>query len=75
MASGLAPPFAGPVAFEHVRRYSSGIITLTEDEIRAAVKLTYDRGLVVEAAGAASLAAVMCGKVPSIFDYIYILKV
>ena len=71
VASGLAPPFAGPVAFEHIKRYSAGIITLTEDEIRNAVKFTYDRGLVVEAAGAASLAAVMSGKVRTKISFTY----
>ena len=63
IASGLAPPFAGENAFNHVKNFVQGIILINEDEIKATVSTAFERGLVVEPAGTAALAAVLTGKV------------
>ena len=63
IASGLAPPFAGTNAFQHIRKFVQGIILITEDEIKATVSAAFKRGLVIEPAGTAALAAVLTGKV------------
>ena len=63
IASGLAPPFAGKNAFNHIRKFVRGIILVSEEEIKATVAVLFNRGLVVEPAGTAALAAVLTGKV------------
>jgi threo-3-hydroxy-L-aspartate ammonia-lyase len=39
LADGLRTQSVGPINFEHIRAYVDDIITVTEDEIRAAMKL------------------------------------
>ena len=39
MADGLRTQSIGPINFEHIRRYVDDIVTVTEDEIREAVRL------------------------------------
>jgi threonine dehydratase len=39
IADGLRTQSIGPINFEHMRRYVDDIVTVTEDEIREAVKL------------------------------------
>jgi threonine dehydratase len=39
MADGLRTQSIGPINFEHIRRYVDDIVTVTEDEIRNAVRL------------------------------------
>ena len=39
MADGLRTQSIGPINFEHIRRYVDDIVTVTEDEIRKAVRL------------------------------------
>ena len=63
IASGLAPPFAGENAYNHVQKFVRGIILISEDEIKATVSTAFQRGLVVEPAGTAALAAILTGKV------------
>ena len=63
VAAGLAPPFAGGNAFLHVQEFCDGIALVTEQEIKEAVKIAYQHGLVVEPSGAAALAAFMNGKI------------
>jgi len=57
VAAGLAPPFAGENAFKHVKQFVDEVVTVTEDEIKYAVKAAFNNGLVVEPSGAAALAA------------------
>ena len=63
IASGLAPPFAGENAYNHVQKFVRGILLISEDEIKATVSTAFQRGLVVEPAGTAALAAILTGKV------------
>jgi threonine dehydratase len=39
IADGLRTQSIGPINFEHIRRYVNDIVTVTEDEIREAVRL------------------------------------
>jgi len=65
IADGLAPPFVGELNLEHVRRQVEDVVLVTDDEIRAAMRLLAERcKLVAEPAGAASVAALLAGKLP-----------
>jgi len=65
IAAGLAPPFAGSNAFQHVSAYADGVVLVTEDQIREACLALHSNGLVVEPSGCAALASVLAGKVTS----------
>jgi threonine dehydratase len=64
MADGLRNQALGRLPFAHLRRYLAGIVTVTEDEIAAAVRILATRGrLVVEPSGAVGMAAHLAGRV------------
>jgi threonine dehydratase len=57
MADGLRTQSIGPINFEHIRRYVDDIVTVTEDEIREAVRLlSADAQTVAEPSGAVAVA-------------------
>ncbi|MCU1300126.1 MAG: Pyridoxal-5-phosphate-dependent enzyme beta subunit [Candidatus Sulfotelmatobacter sp.] len=57
IADGLRTQSIGPINFEHIRRYVDDIVTVTEDEIRGAVKLLASNPLTVaEPSGAVAAA-------------------
>lgn len=57
LADGLRTQSIGPINFEHIRRNVDDIITVTEDEIRAAMKLlAQNPQTVAEPSGAVSVA-------------------
>jgi threonine dehydratase len=57
MADGLRTQSIGPINFEHIRRYVDDIVTVTEDEIREAVKLLASNpATVAEPSGAVAVA-------------------
>jgi threonine dehydratase len=57
-ADGLRVPEIGALPWEHIRRQVAGIVTVTEDEIAAAVaRLALDARLVTEPSGAVTAAA------------------
>src|SRR5271170_4367587 len=57
MADGLRTQSVGPINFEHIRRYLDDIVTVTEDEIREAVRLlAANPATVAEPSGAVALA-------------------
>jgi len=63
LADGMTPPFVGALPLEIAREAVDEIVTVTEDEIREAMRLLMTRAkLVVEGAGAAATAAVLSGK-------------
>jgi threonine dehydratase len=66
LADGMAGNIEdGSVTIELVGRYVDQLVTVTEDEIRAAlVYLLLERGIVAEGSGAAPVAAVLAGRVP-----------
>ncbi len=65
IADGIAVKSPGAITFETCSKYVDDIVTVTEDEICAAIlKLIESEKMVAEGAGAASVAAVMYNKVP-----------
>ena len=64
-ADGIAVKEPGVHTFDLVNRYVDGIVTVTEDEIAAAILALIERQkMVAEGAGAVSVAAAMFNKVP-----------
>jgi threonine dehydratase len=58
VADGLRAPALGAHAWEHVRRYVDGIVTVSEESIRDAMRvLGEETGLVAEPSGAVATAA------------------
>ncbi|MER7046636.1 threonine ammonia-lyase [Streptomyces jumonjinensis] len=65
IADGLRTPMVGELTWQHIQRYVDGIVTVTEDEIRAAVGVLAGRAhLVAEPSGAVATAAFLAGRVP-----------
>ena len=57
IADGLRTQSIGPINFEHIRRYVDDIVTVTEDEIRQAVRLlAANPATVAEPSGAVAVA-------------------
>lgn len=64
IADGLAAPYAGKLNLECVQKYVDEVVLVPDSEIIRAVKLLLERAkLLVEPAGAASVAALLAGKV------------
>jgi len=64
IADGLAAPFAGTIGLEIVRERVERIVLVSEAEIEEAMRFLYTRAkLACEAAGAASTAALLAGKI------------
>jgi threonine dehydratase len=58
LADGLRTQSIGPINFEHIRRFVDNIVTVTEDEIRAAMRrMATSARLVPEPSGAVTFAA------------------
>ena len=65
IADGIAVKEPGPHTFEYVKKKVDDIVTVTDDEISAAIlALIEKQKLIAEGAGAASVAAAMFHKVP-----------
>ncbi|HEY7092430.1 MAG TPA: pyridoxal-phosphate dependent enzyme, partial [Ktedonobacterales bacterium] len=65
IADGLAAPFTGKLNLEAVQQYVDEIVLVTDDEIRAGMRLLLERAkALTEPAGAAGLAALLAGKIP-----------
>jgi threonine dehydratase len=63
LADGMTPPFVGAIPLEAARRLVDEIVTVTEEEIIAAMELLLTRAkLYVEGSGAAATAALLSGK-------------
>jgi threonine dehydratase len=63
LADGMTPPFVGALPLEIAREAMDEVVTVTEDEIREAMRLLMTRAkLVVEGSGAAAVAALLAGK-------------
>ncbi|HEY4379745.1 MAG TPA: threonine/serine dehydratase [Acidobacteriaceae bacterium] len=60
ICDGLRTQSVGVLNFEHILRYVDGIVTVSEDEVRAAMRIVLAAtGLVAEPSGAATLAAAL----------------
>lgn len=65
IADGIAVKEPGQHTFEYCKQYVDDIVTVTDDEISAAIlSLIENQKLIAEGAGATSVAAVMFGKIP-----------
>ncbi|MCA2186034.1 threonine ammonia-lyase [Nonomuraea cavernae] len=65
IADGLRADLS-PLTFAHLRRHLDGIVTVSEDEIRQAMRHLFGSArLVAEPSGAVATAAVLSGKVPA----------
>lgn len=64
IADGLAPPFAGEHTLRHVQRFVDEVVRVSDGEIADALRVLMQRcKLSAEPSGAASLAALLSGKV------------
>jgi len=62
--NGLAPPYAGKNALRYVQRFVDQVVLVEDEEVKHTMSLLFHRyKLVVEAAGAAALAALLYNKV------------
>ena len=67
MADGIAVKEPGVHTFELCRKYVDGVVSVTDDQVSAAIlALIEKQKMIAEGAGAVSLAAVMFGKIPDI---------
>ena len=66
IADGLRAPCPGTLTFPIIQSLVEDVILVTEDEIRATVRLMLERmKLLVEPSGAVAAAAVLFGKIPA----------
>lgn len=64
IADGLGSPMAGETTFEFVKKYVDDVVIVSDDEITRAMNLLLSRcKLLTEPAGAASVAALLHGKI------------
>ena len=67
VADGIAVKKPGEHTLEYVRRSVDGIVTVSEDEIRAAIVRLLEVGkIAAEGAAATALAAVACQRIPDV---------
>jgi len=66
IADGLAPPMAGDLTFEILNELATDIVVVTDEEIREAMRTILTRTkLLVEPSGAAAVAALISGRIPT----------
>lgn len=64
IADGLQTQAPGELTFATVRAHNGKIVTVSDDELKEAMRFAFERlKIVMEPSGAASLAAVMTGKI------------
>lgn len=69
IADGIAVKRPGNITMKYINAYADGILTVTDDEIASAIIALIERAKeIVEPAGAAGLAAVLCGRYKSEFS-------
>lgn len=67
IADGIAVKQPGAHTFEYCKKYVNGVVTVSDDEIAAAILALIEKEkIVAEGAGAAPLAAVLAGKLPEL---------
>ena len=64
IADGMQTQSPGELTFPIVRALCAGVVTVTDDELRDAMRFAFERlKLVIEPSGAAGLAAALNGRV------------
>ena len=67
IADGIAVKQPGEHTFDYCNRFVDGIVTVTDEEISAAIlALIEKRKMIAEGAGATPVAAIMAGKIPQL---------
>ncbi|MHB8140478.1 MAG: pyridoxal-phosphate dependent enzyme [Vulcanimicrobiaceae bacterium] len=67
IADGLQTQAPSALTFEIVRTHARGVVTVSDDELRAAMRWAFERlKLVIEPSGAAGLAAMLFGRLPDV---------
>ena len=67
IADGIAVKQPGEHTFEYCKEYVDGVVTVTDDEISAAIlALIEKQKMIAEGAGATPVAAILAGKLPSL---------
>ncbi|MHB8177905.1 MAG: pyridoxal-phosphate dependent enzyme [Vulcanimicrobiaceae bacterium] len=67
IADGLQTQATSALTFEIVRTHARGVVTVSDDELRAAMRWAFERlKLVIEPSGAAGLAAMLSGRLPDV---------
>ena len=67
IADGIAVKQPGANTFDYCRKFVNGVVTVSDDEIAAAILALIEKEkLIAEGAGAVPLAAVMSGKFPEL---------
>lgn len=61
IADGLKPVRPGDLTYLHMAELAREVVTVEDDQIRDAVRWLFDRRLVVEPSGAATVAAILSG--------------
>ncbi|MBV8244867.1 MAG: pyridoxal-phosphate dependent enzyme, partial [Candidatus Eremiobacteraeota bacterium] len=63
IADGQQTQCPSALTFGIMQRYATGVVTVSDDELRAAMRFAFERlKIVLEPSGASALAAVLCGK-------------
>ena len=64
IADGMMTQCPGDITFNLVQRYATGVVTVSDDEIKEAMRFAFERmKLIMEPSGASSLAALLSGRV------------
>ncbi len=67
IADGIAVKRPGDITMKYINKYADGIFTVTDDEIASTIIALIERAKeIVEPAGAAGLAAVLCDRYPEL---------
>jgi threo-3-hydroxy-L-aspartate ammonia-lyase len=67
IADGLQTTSPGELTFTIAREHVRAVVTVSDDQLRQAMRFAFERlKLVVEPSGAAALAALMCGRISEI---------
>ena len=67
IADGLRTTAPGPITFALAREHARAVVTVSDDELRAAVRFAFERlKMVVEPSVAAPIAALMFRKIPEL---------
>ena len=77
VADGLRTQSIGEINFQHISQYVDNIVTVTEDEIRAAVRrLALEAKLIVEPSGAVTFAAFLfhADQLPATKNYAIVIS-